>query len=587
MFLLPSIALGLVVALVLGGRLSRLLEVQLRRPWAPPAALALQILAFSAGGAAVPAAASRLIHLLSYALLAVFALANRRVRALLVVFAGMALNALAIAANGGRMPISPGAAHVAGIPLDQPSNLSAGASHLRFLGDIFALPSQVPLVNVFSIGDILIGIGMIAFIAYVSVADGRAPFSAALLAAPLRVKPYRRLLAARLLSQTGDWLTMAAVVGWMFEQTHSTANVAGVLLVRLAPPILGSGLAALIVDRLPKRPLLVGVEAARGGMILVALAGVVAGAEAQIFAALALSSFLGSLSAAAIPALVPRLVPEEAYGSANAGLGIAADGATAIGALGGGAALALIGIGPTLVLDLATFGAAGVLLLGLPAGVGEAERIARSQPRLHGLRYLLAHRRLLVLVFAFATATLATGLTNTSLPRLLEGHAGLGSASYGFGFGAIAAGLAVGQVAVGLTRLGDGASRWIGAGLLLMSGLLALVALDTHPATLLLLLAAVGVIDGTTDVVFETVVQREADPHVLGSIFGFAAAFVRTTMMLSVALAPLANRFLPVGTVVLGAAAVLALASLVAIVGLGSRPLSMARPREARAVAGG
>jgi hypothetical protein len=101
-----------------------------------------------------------------------------------------------------------------------------------------------------------------------------------------------------------------------------------------------------------------------------------------------------------------------------------------------------------------------------------------------------------------------------------------------------------------------------------MAALLALLAKEGHTATILLLLVALGMVDGTTDVVFETVIQREAEPHVLGSIFGSAAAFIRTTMILSVAIAPVANRLLDVTHVLLIAAGFLVAAAAVALLNL-------------------
>ncbi|HZP27492.1 MAG TPA: hypothetical protein VFC99_00955 [Acidimicrobiia bacterium] len=129
-------------------------------------------------------------------------------------------------------------------------------------------------------------------------------------------------------------------------------------------------------------------------------------------------------------------------------------------------------------------------------------------------------------------------------------------------------GLAVGELLVGTLRLGRGASRWIGGGLMLMAALLALLALEHDAPTVFLVLAAIGIVDGTTDIVFETVVQREAEPHVLGSLFGFAAAFVRTAMIFSFALAPVMNRLASPNLVVLGTGGFLLLVGLAATVAI-------------------
>ena len=567
MFLLPSIAVGFIVAFALGGRPRRVLEVRLRLAWVAPLALAAQIVAFSRL-ADLPVAANTGLHLASYGLLVLFAAANWRTRSLLPVLLGMLLNGLAIGVNGGVMPVSDGAAGAAGIDVGDGANVSTDAVHLRFLGDVFALPPSFPFANAFSIGDILIGLGMVAFIAAASLDRSESLISASRLVAPLRIPNFRLVASGRFVSQIGDWMTLTAIVGWMFQQTHSTYGVISVLLVRMVPPILGGGVAAMLVDRLPKRPLLIVVELGRGLFIAVAFLALALGQPVAMLAALFGSGLLAALSTAVVPSLVPRLVTEDRYEAANAGLGIADNAAAAIGALGGGLALTTLGVESALVIDLLTFALAATLFAGLRLQPGAAEQAARAASRFYGLRYMLSRRRLVVLVLSFGAATLATGLVNATLPRFLELNTGLGAGAYGYAFAAITAGLAAGQLGVGVLRLGSGASRWIACGLLLMAGLLALLAYENHTATILLVLAAIGVVDGTTDVVFETIIQREAEPHVLGSIFGFAAAFIRTTMILSVAVAPIANRILDVTHVLLVAAVFLTAAAAVAFLNL-------------------
>jgi hypothetical protein len=168
MFLLPSVIVGLLLGLALGGKPARLLEVKFRLAWTVPVALVVQVVLFSSLGAHVPGPLARPLHLATYALLLAFVAANLRIRALVPALAGVALNAIAIAANGGVMPVSTGAARAAGIDAGS-SNVSEAADRLGFLGDAFAIPSGFPLANTFSVGDVLIGVGTAAFIVIVSL----------------------------------------------------------------------------------------------------------------------------------------------------------------------------------------------------------------------------------------------------------------------------------------------------------------------------------------------------------------------------------------------------------------------------------
>src|SRR5919201_4368471 len=287
MFLLPSIFLGLTFALLLGGRPSRVLDVEFRGRWLVPGALAIQLALFSPLSEHVPPEFESPIHLGSYALLFLFGAVNIRIWALLPLMLGMAANAVTIYANGGRMPVSPDAWEAAGLAPRDYANVRLGADHLAFLGDVFALPERFPLANVFSVGDLLIGFGMVAFIVTVSTSSGgERPLAPSRLLRPLRIGRFRRLLAGKLVSQLGDWLTLAALVGWIYGKTGSTGNVAALLIARLAPPILGAGVASVIVDRLPRHRLLVWVETLRGIAVALALVGVVTGIVPLVYVVL-------------------------------------------------------------------------------------------------------------------------------------------------------------------------------------------------------------------------------------------------------------------------------------------------------------
>jgi hypothetical protein len=571
MFLLPSLLLGVLFALLLGGRPSRLLSLELRHGWVVFASLGLQIVLFSPLGADVPAELREPLHLATYGLLGVFALVNARTLVLLPIFLGMACNAVAIAVNGGRMPVHPDAAAAAGIDATAPGNTRLGGDALTFLGDVFALPSSIPFANVFSAGDLLIGFGMIALIVAVSTReDDERRFVLSRLGRPLESSAFRRLAIGKLVSHLGDWLTVAALVGWVYQETGSTTQVAILMLIRLGPPVLGGALAAAVIDWLPKIRLLLVTEILRGAAVGGALAAVLLENRTLAFAAMAASGVLAAVSAATVRALVPSLLEEEFLPAANAGLGIAQDAAMGLGALAAGITLSASNAATALGVDLVTFAVASVLYWGIravPAPMSEPG----ERGVLKGLRHLGTRPILLVVIAAFCAATLATGLINATLPRLLDRDLGLGAGAYGFGLAALAVGLTVGQAVVGLTRVGPSGGRWIGAGLMVMSGFVLALGLTSHAPTALLLLALIGLVDGATDVLFDTIVQREADPRFYGRVFGIATAFMTATMMGAVGMAPLVNGIAPAHQVIFVAGLVLLGASAIALLGTRSK----------------
>jgi len=145
-----------------GGRLSRLAEVRIRATWALVAALAIQVVILEVLPGGVPGLHAG-AHVVSYLLAAYFVVVNRRVPGMALIGLGGALNALVIFANGGVMPASRAAMRMAGIPLSSDgfvNSAAASGAHLRFLGDVFAVPASWPAANVFSIGDVCLAVGL-------------------------------------------------------------------------------------------------------------------------------------------------------------------------------------------------------------------------------------------------------------------------------------------------------------------------------------------------------------------------------------------------------------------------------------------
>lgn len=148
---------------LVGGRFGRLAELRFRAPWLAVLALALQVLIIEVvpGG---DGAAHRAVHVLSYGLLFVFAAVNvRHVPWLWLVALGGVANAIAIVANGGVMPARPGALASAGVVQADGQFLnstSVEGARLTWLGDAFAVPASWPVSGVFSVGDVLLLVGV-------------------------------------------------------------------------------------------------------------------------------------------------------------------------------------------------------------------------------------------------------------------------------------------------------------------------------------------------------------------------------------------------------------------------------------------
>ena len=176
MLVIAGCLVALLSPLLAGRSLGDLLRIRLHALPLVWAALLTQVVVVDAP---LPHALAVAIHLASYLLAAVFLWRNRHLRGLPVVALGAACNGVTIALNGGTLPASADAVRRAGIAEGSNFLNSAVLPHpvLPWLGDVFAWPQPLPLANVFSVGDVLIvlGVGLVAWSASRPRHAGRAP----------------------------------------------------------------------------------------------------------------------------------------------------------------------------------------------------------------------------------------------------------------------------------------------------------------------------------------------------------------------------------------------------------------------------
>ena len=161
MFILYAIPIGVLIGLVSGGRLDRLSELRLR--WVPIMllGLAVQIAIFSDPVGSAVGDAGPAIYVASTAAVFIAVLRNLATPGIWLIAVGAGCNLAAIVANGGSMPADPIALEsVGGLPPSYTNSIIATDPALRPLTDLFALPAWLPFANVFSIGDVLIGVGV-------------------------------------------------------------------------------------------------------------------------------------------------------------------------------------------------------------------------------------------------------------------------------------------------------------------------------------------------------------------------------------------------------------------------------------------
>ena len=174
MFILYAVLIGLAVGTVLGGRVLALSAISFR--WAPLILVGFlaQVVLFSDAVAQSVGAAGPPLYVATTLLVGAAVVRNLRIPGMPLIVLGAACNMAAILANDGFMPATPDALAALGksAPTIYSNSAVVAQPALELLIDRFALPRWLPFANVFSVGDVLLGVGIVTLIV-VTMVRGR------------------------------------------------------------------------------------------------------------------------------------------------------------------------------------------------------------------------------------------------------------------------------------------------------------------------------------------------------------------------------------------------------------------------------
>ncbi len=165
--------------------------------------------------------------------------------------------------------------------------------------------------------------------------------------------------AGQVVSIFGSSLSGFALGVWLYQVTGSASNFALVALCTVLPQLLVSPLAGALVDRYPRRWMMVlgdsGAALCTLAMAALFFSGPALVQPWQVFLVTALSSAFGALQSPAYLALVPGMIPEAQLGRANGLIQLGQGLAEVLAPALAGLLVASIGVPGVLLIDLATF----------------------------------------------------------------------------------------------------------------------------------------------------------------------------------------------------------------------------------------
>jgi MFS family permease len=268
----------------------------------------------------------------------------------------------------------------------------------------------------------------------------------------LQARPgYRRLWAARTVSQWGDVVNVIALGLLVFTLTGSGLGVSGVVVAEIAPVLLLAPFAGAVVDRLRRVRVMIAADLAR-----VVLALVLVVAHRHLWAVYSLATAMSAAGVFFNPAAasaLPAVVDDDELVAANSGIWTAAVLSQIALAPLAGLLVATAGFGAAFAVNAASFAGSALALRGLhltepPLPIGRRHWLADARA---GAAHLVGDRLLRALAAAQLLAALSAGATSALLVVLAREQLHAGGRGYGLMLAAIGVGAASGPFL--LTRL--------------------------------------------------------------------------------------------------------------------------------------
>ncbi|KPU45784.1 hypothetical protein OXPF_10190 [Oxobacter pfennigii] len=164
---IEALLLSIIIGYILKGSIKRVNVENIKGSYIAFLSFGIEIMIFIPvrKGIISPGIITLLLYIVEYMLIFMFIYMNRKNKWILIMGIGFMLNAVAIFANGGLMPVSQAAIDAAGIKGSVSSEglytLVNKSTRLWFLGDV--IPFRIFRSYVVSIGDLVSAIGLMIF----------------------------------------------------------------------------------------------------------------------------------------------------------------------------------------------------------------------------------------------------------------------------------------------------------------------------------------------------------------------------------------------------------------------------------------
>jgi MFS family permease len=353
-------------------------------------------------------------------------------------------------------------------------------------------------------------------------------------------RAFRRLWYGQIVSQLGDWFDSIALFALLLKLTGSGQAVGALMVAQYLPTTVVGLWAGVIVDRLPRKLVMIGANLGSAALVLLFLLVHDASQVWIIYVVTVLKMSLISFFDPARTAMTPLVTRREELIAANAISGATWSAMLAIGAALGGLVAGTLGTDAAFIIDAASFVLSAAFIWAVP--VHETHMHERVPARvLHefreGLRFVFSRRDIAIYALTKMLWSLGGGvlLMLTLFGRRIYPLGVDGALSIGLLYAARGVGAGIGPLVA--RRLGGDGERFLrraigpaflctAAGYVVVSGSPSLLL-----ATLGVLIAHIG---GSIQWVFSTsLLQMIAPNRLQGRVFAVEGALLTLATALS------------------------------------------------------
>ena len=353
--------------------------------------------------------------------------------------------------------------------------------------------------------------------------------------------------SGQLISTFGTALTGFVLGIWVYQDTGSVSKFSFVLLSSSLPGVISSPFIGSLIDRHDRRKMLMASNL--GALLCIATLAILFMGQPSIWSIYILVAMASVFRTAQWPtfsALTAYLVPRERLGNANGLVEFGRSASLVTAPMLGGVLLETVGVGPVMMLDVASYCFALLVLALLPftnvVQSSKSRRRTLAGEAWEGFLYIKRKSGLLVLLLLFATLNLITGVLQVILTPFVLGLAS--TETLGLVAGISSGGMVIGGLIMAAWGGPKSKIRGIlvimsfqGLGLIFV-GLAPLVVVVT--VAMVLFMVCIPLVNGCSQTIWQTAV--EAEYH--GRIFSIRRTIATMTFPVAYVIGgPLADFF--------------------------------------------